>query len=579
MKYLVVIVAFSCFYSTAFTQKLGPEDTLLHTNRTFGNAQSLMHVMDGFSSSFFFQAQQSYPNPIELFQPGFTSFATANKTKKPLLFSALPHLGFGYGFGAQGSQILRLDYEQAFNHRTLLNVRYDRWQRIGFIRADELRFSGLQIHLHQKGKAHEIQLAFDNVSDDRQWSGGITDYSQLNTIELDLIPVIKEQSNTQKNSYRGTVDLRYRIFGDSIRRLNLASFHAYNLQRRVYNEVGSLALYYPQTYINVDTCADTFRQVHLENRVGLNWSAPKFVVTSLIGVRSRQWSDEFLTYDTLELNLKNYFTLWHNAHHIQHDNEINMIGAGQGVNFNTLYTHAPKASKFNFSIKHSFRHEWPELMQRTYLSNLTQYFWNNPQKEKIQQLEAGFAYIFKPLSVSLSLSLVDFESVYRFNPSIMSWSSTSLISKGQLATLGTKMKYSFGPFNLSSSYQYFAQNKDQFLPKHQAAMSLLWAGGVFKDKRLKMTIETQVNYQSSFKGLFYLPFIESLDWYAIQNSSVQKGFYNAQLNLALEVKTFRFFLNVANIGSYWNRPQIAIIQGYTFAPMQIRIGLSWDFWN
>jgi hypothetical protein len=54
---------------------------------------------------------------------------------------------------------------------------------------------------------------------------------------------------------------------------------------------------------------------------------------------------------------------------------------------------------------------------------------------------------------------------------------------------------------------------------------------------------------------------------------------NAQFNLALEVKTFRFFVNVANLGTYWNAAQISTVQGYPFPTMQIRLGLTWDFWN
>ena len=36
-------------------------------------------------------------------------------TYTPLKFSALPHLGFAYSFGGQGSQYVRMDYSQAFS--------------------------------------------------------------------------------------------------------------------------------------------------------------------------------------------------------------------------------------------------------------------------------------------------------------------------------------------------------------------------------------------------------------------------------------------------------------------------------
>ncbi len=579
MNKSLVFALFSFIFGKACAQLLGPEDTLLHTNRTFGTSNDLMHVMDGFSSTFFLQAQQNAPTAYDLLQPGLSSFSSANRSIKPFVFSALPHLGFGYGFGAQGSQILRLDYEQAFVHQALLNLRYDRWQRNGFVRADDLRFSGLQIKLHQKSRAHEVQVAFDNASDDRQWSGGIADYTQLNAIPLDLIPVLKEQSYTQKNSYNGTIDLRYRVLGDSIRRLNLASFHAYHLQQRVYHEIGNLSTYYPQTFFNADTCIDTFRQVYFENRLGFNWSVPKVNISSLLGVMQRQWSDTQYQYDTLEVSWNNQLTYLDNIHALKHDNAINIIGAGQGVHFNTSYTYANKVNPFGFSLKHNYRNEWPELLQRTYISNLTNYYWSNPQKEKFQQLEARMSYTLKALSLKLCLGLAQYNSIYRFDLSNMNWSTIGVATNGQFATIGTSVKYQIGPIQLHSNYRFLAQNSAQFLPKHSAAFTMQWNGGIFKDQRLKMAIEGQLSYQSKFQALVFLPFIESLDWNATQNSVFQTGFLNAQLNVALEVKTFRFFINAANLGSFWNQPTISIVQGYPFAPMQIRIGLTWDFWN
>jgi len=43
------------------------------------------------------------------------------------------------------------------------------------------------------------------------------------------------------------------------------------------------------------------------------------------------------------------------------------------------------------------------------------------------------------------------------------------------------------------------------------------------------------------KTLVYLPFMESIDWGASQLGTVNAAYLNAQFNVALEVKTFRFF--------------------------------------
>jgi hypothetical protein len=543
--------------------------------------------MDGFSASFFFNPQQILPAATDFYQLGYTTFATPQTLLKPLTFSALPHLGFGYGFGAQGAQRIRVDYEQAFAHRVLFNLRYDRWQRTGFIRADDLRYSQLQLNLYQTGKRHEVLLHFGNASDDRQWAGGLASYTALGSIAMDLLPVVKESSRTQKNAYHTSLDFRYRLFGDSLRSVNLATQHQYQLQKRLYLEEGPLGTFYPQTYFSPDSCADVFDQQLLENRVGLQVQRPGLEWNSQIGLRQRLWSDALTQYDTLEVNWHNHLQLKRAAHYLAHQNEFNVSGAAQGWHANSTYRWAQKNRKV--AVEHRYANEWPLLLQRAYQSNLTNYFWSNPQKQFFQELSALGAYQnnAKTLSARIKMSLIQYKNAYRFDPLLMLWSTTAAASAGQLATLQTDISYTLpnnkktpsnGAWALGSKYKYLAQ-KDAFLPKHQAALTLAWQGGVFKDKRLNMRVEGQLTYQSVSKTLVYLPFVESIDWGASQLGTMNAAYLNAQFNVALEVKTFRFFVNVANLGSYWNAAQLSTVQGYPLPTMQIRLGLTWDFWN
>jgi hypothetical protein len=587
MKYFLSFLLLTSLYSRIEAQLLAPIDTLKLETRTFGDLQALTQQMDGFGASFFFNPQQILPDATDLYQLGCTTFATPQTLLKPLTFSALPHLGFGYGFGAQGAQRIRVDYEQAFAHRVLFNLRYDRWQRTGFIRADDLRYSQLQLNLYQTGKRHEVLLHFGNASDDRQWAGGLASYTALGSIAMDLLPVVKESSRTQKNAYHTSLDFRYRLFGDSLRSVNLATQHQYQLQKRLYLEEGPLGTFYPQTYFSPDSCADVFDQQLLENRVGLQVQRPGLEWNSQIGLRQRLWSDALTQYDTLEVNWHNHLQLKRAAHYLAHQNEFNVSGAAQGWHANSTYRWAQKNRKV--AVEHRYANEWPLLLQRAYQSNLTNYFWSNPQKQFFQELSALGAYQnnAKTLSARIKMSLIQYKNAYRFDPLLMLWSTTAAASAGQLATLQTDISYTLpnnkktpsnGAWALGSKYKYLAQ-KDAFLPKHQAALTLAWQGGVFKDKRLNMRVEGQLTYQSVSKTLVYLPFVESIDWGASQLGTMNAAYLNAQFNVALEVKTFRFFVNVANLGSYWNAAQLSTVQGYPLPTMQIRLGLTWDFWN
>jgi len=558
--------------SQVWAQHLGPQDTLKATDRTFGTLPALSQQMNGFGAAFFSNPSNSSLDATMLYRLGLTALVDQNACSKPLTFSALPHLGFGYGFGAQGAQRLRLDVEQSFAKHLLLNVRYDRWQRVGFIRADDLRYSQLQINLHQSGKRHEVLAQFGNSSDDRQWSGGLQDYSALGSIAMNLLPVVKESSRTQKNSYTAQMDIRYRLFGDSLRALNLATQHQFQLQKRWYLEQEPLEQYYPQTFFSPDSCSDTFDQNYWDNRLGFSWNLPGFVTTS---------------YDTLELNWSNHLLIQRLGQRLTHQNEVNLFGAAQGWRTHTNYQ--LRQQKWQLNVSHRVMNEWPLLMQRAYQSNLTNYTWSSPQKQFFQEFSAVAAYEHpsKTLQARLKMSWVQYKNIFRFDPQLVQWTSTGWASVGNFATLEADLNYSFGKmlkggtsksWTIRSNYQFLAQEA-AFLPKNKAGLAMAWKGGVFKDKRLLLLVEGQVIYVSESRALVYLPYIESLDWASAQTGFLNQAHLNAQFNAAIEVKTFRFFVNVANIGSYWTSPNISMIQGYPFPTLQLRLGLTWDFWN
>jgi hypothetical protein len=572
---LVFIVVCSINWLTA--QQLGPQDTLCSTHRTFGLPDSLLEITSGFGATFFIGPQQTTFNPLGLLQPGLLNFSSLAQQRKKLTFSALPHLGFGYSFGAQGSQLLRLDFEQAFPKNTLFNIRYDRWQRAGFLRSDELQFSNLQLLLYQKGAKHEVQLNFQNSNDDRNWPGGLNNYAQIGLLALDLQPIQKEQSKTQQIQRSVQIDFNYRIFGDSLHKMSVVTSSAYDNKKRTYSEVGDLLNYYPQVFINSDTSADHFIEQFLENQLGLQWKTTRLEVASKLGLKQRKWSDPLFAYDTTELNLHHYLNWKSGPHSLRHQNRLNIIGAGQGWHFKTSYEY--KAAKLKINLNHLYSNEWPLLFQRSYYSNLTNYYWQYPQKEKIQQFQALINYEIKAISFNLGLAMLSFDKLYRFDFSSMSWSSSTSYSKGKALTIQPQIAYQHKALQLRANYQFLTSENLSFLPKHMANLGMTWKGGIFKDQRLKLVLKADICYQSAFKSLVYLPFIESLDWLSTSNNTIQNGFFNANVGAAIEVKTFRFFVNASNLGSFWSPSELSVFEGYPFAPLQIRLGLTWDFWN
>ncbi|MEN9742890.1 MAG: hypothetical protein RLZZ65_695 [Bacteroidota bacterium] len=566
------------FIGCVQAQELGPTDTLKGNDRVLGSSYQLMHSMDGFSQTFFIMPNSGGLQPQEVLHPENSFFASAPSQKKDFLFSALPHLGFAYGFGSGGSQKLRVDYEQAFAHQLLFNLRYDRWQRNGFLRADELRFSGLQLLLFQQGKKHQIQLAFENQSDDRQWSGGITQYSALSSLSLDLMPVNKERSSLQKNKYQLELNMNYRIIGDSVHYLALASEHIYQQKKRTYFEFADLNALYGQTYLNADTCADLFQESFLENNLGMKWKAAHWQLQSMLGIKQRAWSDPFLKYDTTEINLDNQLRLKWGSNQVAHQSRFNLTGAANGLKSITKYSYS--SANFDLELAHNYSNEWPMLMQRAYFSNLTQYAWLNPQKQLFQEISPKINIKINRIDLGFSAGYYSFASIYRFDLAAMQWSNSGVGASGHFYSLGTRLAYYANKnWKYLANYAYLKQENFQNFPTHTANVSVLWSGGVFKDKRLKLTLEAQAQYQSATRSLVFVPFMQTIDWGLSASSISYSGAVNAQLNAAIEVKTFRFFLNVANMGTYWLPKEWSSIAGYPIAGLQVRVGLTWDFWN
>ncbi|MFM8963710.1 MAG: hypothetical protein ACKOGD_07705 [Sphingomonadales bacterium] len=236
MRICVLVILFCCFYSKSNAQKSFTPDTLLAGQRALGNTDSLLQFMDGFAAPFFIGPQQVQPDTWALFKPGIAPLSSVSYATKKLLFSSLPHLGFAYGFGAQGTQRLRLDYEQQFAKRTLLNVRYDRYQRTGFIRSDDLRYSSLDIKVMQRSNRLTMMAVFSNFSNDRQWSNGVADWSAIFPGNTNLVPARKNEAFSFENAYKLRLENSYMLSSDSTSGFRIFSKHSYENKLRRYEE-------------------------------------------------------------------------------------------------------------------------------------------------------------------------------------------------------------------------------------------------------------------------------------------------------------------------------------------------------
>jgi hypothetical protein len=576
--FLHLLFVSQLFFQLKAQQSFVP-DTLKATDRALGATDSLLQFMNGFASPFFYAPNQEFPHTWDLFKPGLSNLSVGNYTKKDLLFSALPHLGFAYGFGAQGSQRLRLDYEQQFYRNTLFNLRYDRFQQSGFIRASELRYSSLDLKFLYDHRRTKILASFDNLSNDRQWSGGLLNWEQLQSGNAALLPVQKVESFTFQNAYRGQIETSFAILQDSIKGVYLVSKHMYQSTIRRYEETDSLELYYPQLFLSTDSCRDLFSTQMLTNDVGIAYQSKLLKARTALQYKSLKWQDTQLFYDTTEINLDNSLELEQKGWRFTHKSQLNLVGAAQGLTTaNRMDIALPKGKIY---ISHFYQNAWPELIERSYQSNLTSYQQLQPEREQLSLSQFKYSLTQSNLHLILNLQYMRAKQIYRFDLPSMNW---SLEGPQQALEAALKLEYKRQAWRWILFNQYTNwKREDQFvLPPMQSSLGLQWEGGVFKEKQLKMHLGAKFYalYGASTRRIQYLPFIESINWQIYETAAINPvvAIYNAQLDIALEVKTFRFFVQASNLLSAVDYTA-SMFSGIPYPAMQLRLGLTWDFWN
>ena len=283
---------FLVFSSGVFGQSLSFNqfDTIKSTHRTFGSLDTLSNSVKPFQSIFYLSPESTLLSPLALYanHGSMLSFLTIkdNQTR----FSALPHLGFMYGFGAQGAQRLHVDFQQAYRHGLLMNVSFDKNKGNGFLRNDAFSLNNFIFQLLRNGTHYSFDLNANSQSQTRSWSNGLLSSSAIPDIDLNLQAVQKEnaQSSHVLNAIR--YSHQWDLNKDSIRGFGIIAKHAFNESRRTYSEMDSLVQLYNHVYWNADTTSDRLKERTFSNQAGVFFQQSKWSVQSLLNLRNRTLS-------------------------------------------------------------------------------------------------------------------------------------------------------------------------------------------------------------------------------------------------------------------------------------------------
>jgi hypothetical protein len=160
-----------------------------------------------------------------------------------------------------------------------------------------------------------------------------------------------------------------------------------------------------------------------------------------------------------------------------------------------------------------------------------------------------------------------------------SWNNDSIV-RFNFYRAYSKLKFRVQKFSSELFYQFTylsSTNSIQYVPKHLANFRLSYKTKVFKAGKMQVYTGFDFAFVSRYERIGFLPHVLSWD---VSNSY---GFGPAYTNLhwfgGFQIDEFRFFVRAENIGSFWTDRNMEIQNGYPIGGLQLRVGITWDFFN
>jgi hypothetical protein len=556
-------------------------DTLKYSHSTLGSLDTFDLSSRPLSSSFIFPNQNQniyFLQPRNLFSPGKSIFTNSLIQKEKMTFTALPHIGFGYSFGAQATQNLTFDYEQAFKHGFLINCSVNNLKTEGFFRNTNVANSNYQIALGRNGKIHSFELKGDYSKSERNWNGGITDDSLSNFFAPALIPVLKENAQSINKTINLDLQNKFTIVNDSSQLIGIAIKQNYQRNKRLYSEIDSISSIYSSIYLDSSETNDSLLQQNFKNNVGLFYFRKNLLLEA--GVNSNYWNNQAFSFknDTLEFGLYSEVELAIKKFNLHQKGNYNLIGAANGFSNEAAVSTAIAETKIQLS--HRFSNQLPSVFQRFFYSNNVVYKTENLEREWFQNFNAEIGRDFYKQQIKLGYEFGQFDRIYQFDQLQNRWRNDLTTSKGTYQQIALKTNLNWRWLNCNLNYQFTIMDQQkQFVPSHTFNSRIFVKGGIFKAKKLKALLGIDFIATSSYKRLNFIPQMTIFDLEQSMNNQNTTGFMNLAAFTSFEVETFRLFIRMDNIAYFWQDRSIEFVNGYTFPSTQIKVGITWDFWN
>lgn len=581
LKLIIRMKLFSSFLfiilsQLAFSQVFHNLDTLRYNDRIDGpidsidvNSGNLPTSFDGGLGTYTTEGVLSSDLYNSITQPNFQGLHKFSQIE----YSALPHVGFAYSFGAQGTQFIHAKYNHAYTENLILDVDYKKSSGSGVLRESAFSLNDVGLQLIRSGQRYSTRIAGAFKLNTVSHSGGLIAVdSIIELYGLEFASVQKENADSKNKIGQVEWENYFNFLPDSTKQLGLKSYHAYTIQNRVYTEYfDSLDQIYTYTNISQDSTRDQSNLASITNGAGVYFDSKFFSIDGLLDYRYWDLQNLGIHTDTTEIGLRSNLRIFFKNILIQNQLHFNLIGAAN--EFNDRVTASYQSDKLKVAADYFIESKTQSPLQRAYFSNHTWYK-NSLSKQTSTGVNASAGYQFVPKKYSVGL-FGGFTSV--INPFLYNgenWENDTI--DFNYATFGLNGAFKFGPLHINPKFIY-SVSKNGYLPSVQALGRVFLKGKLFKAKKLEAMIGADISYTSSYRLKTYIPYMDTYAWNS--NDLRTNALTNMHAFIALGISEFRFFLRYENIGYFWNNQLDQEVVNYPIAGTRMRVGITWDFFN
>lgn len=502
------------------------------------------------------------------------SFADLNTVwVKPQLrrFSSIPHIAFEYSMGSKSAQFGKITYTQAIDSNTFIQFDYIRNSTAGNLRNSSFERNTAQLMFMHRSRYYGTVLDVSFYGSNNRLSNGTIGDSVREGFALQFQEV--DKSNTENKIKEFHIDWKNYISftKDSLQKIGLLLQPRLDIQNLRYLETDTLeGIYGFYNYDSLNT-ADYWELASLKINGGVFYKNRGFNIEAGLGTRYWDYDNMLVHQDTteihgfaaLDMNIKGYV--------LNAAANYTFVGANGETQ---ITAEAKKAFRTNvFSAGGSFSRKYPQNYQRAYYGNTLAYNWTN--KELFTKSALNVSWTNKNRFVPF------FAQAFVENNSKMpvfiqnKWRQDTLISLNVLG-IQAGFEYSYKKLLVQGRASYRESTGD-LLPNWMFSGRIAYNGGLFKAKKLKTVTGIEIGYISHYQLLDFVP---QMNTYTFVNSLRQ---FNDMMKLhfysQFDLGYFRWFVRVENIEQTFVKPTNFEGVGYPVTPLQLRFGVSWDFFN